>query len=177
MDIFIFRIILVLIGLLINPVITGLIVFLVMMITALSINCTRERDKKIVSAEVIDRVQIMTERCRESGFSIGWHGNPRVHWSIDEVPSHINARVSVVYENGKRRVLTLTEGSDRYNRIMSICKKRKEVPCNVVPAVSQVREPKATDQKADYIDVKTNQLVAGVYAIGDAIPEGNYDLR
>lgn len=170
-------IILIGIGLLINPLITGLVVGLVAVITVLCMIATRKRDNMIVSAEVIERIQVTKEQLRESGFSIGWHGNPRMYWSIDDVPSHIEVRVSVVYENGKRRVLTLIEGSGRYNRIMSICQKRKEVPCEVLPTVNEVLEQKVTDTKVDYIDVKTNQLVAGVYVIGELIPEGNYDFR
>lgn len=170
----ILAIILIGIGWLISPVITCIVIGLIIIITVWSMIATRKQDSKIVSAEVIDRIQVMTERCRESGFSLGLNGNPRMYWSIDDVPSHVNAKVAVVYENGKRRVLTLTEGSDRYNRIMAICQKRKEVPCEVVPTV-KVKEPKTT--KVDYIDVKTNQLVAGVYVIGELIPEGNYDLR
>ena len=176
-------IILIAIGLLISPVITCIVIGLITIITVWCLIATRKRDSKIVSAEVIERIQVMTERCRESGFSLGWHGNPRLYWSIDEVPSHVNARVAVVYENGKRRVLTLTEGSDRYNRIMAICQKRKEVPSKVAPIVSKVQEQKVIEEQkpktsnVEYIDVKTNQLVAGVYVIGELIPEGNYDLR
>lgn len=168
-------IILIGVGMIISPLITWIVIGLIIVITVWSIIATNKRDKKIVSAEVIERIQVTKEVCRESGFSIGWHGNPRMYWSIDDVPSHIEARVSVVYEDGKHRVLTLVEGSNRYNRIMTISKKRKEVPCEVVPTVNKVHEPKAT--KVDYIDIKTNQLAAGVYVIGEVIPEGNYDLR
>lgn len=182
------------VGLLIDPVITWLLIGLVVVIAVWCTIATNNQDQKIVSAEVIERIQVTKEVCRESGFSLGWNGNPRMYWSIDDVPSHVEAKVSVVYEDGKRRVLTLTEGSNRYKRIMSICQKRKEVPCEVVPTVNKVKEPKATKatkakepevpkvkepevSKVDYIDVKTNQLAAGVYVIGELIPEGTYDLR
>ena len=82
------------------------------------------------------------------------------------------SKVAVVYESGKSRVLTLTEGNNRYNRI---CQKRKEVTCEVAPTVSKAQKSKTV--KVDYIDVKMNQLVAGVYVIGELIPEGNYDQK
>lgn len=157
------------------PVISGIIVILALVITPWIFTARHKRDEKIVSAEVIGRTQVMTEKCQPSGFSIGLRGGPRAYWHVKQVPSYVEVKVNVVYEDGKRRQLTLTEGSTRYNRIMAICEKRNEVPAKIVPPPDEVHKTIVTG--VDYIDVKTNQLVAGVYVIGEAIPEGNYDLR
>lgn len=135
----------------------------------------KKRDEQIVSAEVISRTQIMREECQTSGFSFGFNGNPRVYMRFKQVPSYIQVRLAVVYEDGKHAELTLSEGENRYKRIMAICEKRRQVPAKVEPVSIEPPEPSAP--QVDYIDIKTNQLVAGVYVIGDAIPEGNYDLK
>lgn len=169
--------VLVLVGILfvINPVITGLVFGLLVVGIWYCFYDRRKRDEKIVSAEVIDRTQVMTEKYQHSGFSIGLHGNPRAYWRVKQVPSHIIVKVAVVYEDGKHGQLTLVEGSGRYNRIMSICEKHKKVPAETV--LPSDESPEMSAAEVDYVDVKTNQLVAGVYVIGEAIPEGNYDLK
>ena len=157
------------------PVPMGVIIIVAMVTVPLILSARRKRDEKIVSAEVIKRTQVMTEQYQHSGFSIGLHGNPRAYWRVKQVPSYVEAIVAVVYEDGKRRQLNLVEGSDRYNRIVAICENRKKVPAKT--ATQTYEPPKSSTPQVDYIDVKTNQLVAGVYVIGDAIPEGNYDLK
>lgn len=163
----------------INPVMTALIliplVLGIVYAAYVTNNRQKKRDEKIVSAEVISRTQVMRDEYRESGFSFGIHGNPRVYWSLRKVPSHVQIELAVVYEDGKHANLTMPEGSNRYKRIMAICEKRKEVPTQVEPV--SIEAPKMRSTEVDYIDVKTNQLVAGAYVIGEAIPEGNYDLR
>lgn len=157
------------------PVPTLAFLVIALVVTILISSAIRKSDAKIVSAEVIDRTQVMTETCERSGFSIGWHGNPRMHWRFKQIPAYVKVNVAVVYDNGNHRVLTLIEGSLRYNRIVSICEKRKTVPAKTVSHSDELLEKNTTE--VDYVDVKTNQLVAGVYVIGEAIPEGNYDLR
>ena len=168
-------IIFVFICMLIQPVGTCVLLVIALVITLLVSRAISTRDEKIVSAEVISRTQVMTEKYQHSGFSIGMRGNPRMYWRVKQVPSHTRVEVAVVYEDGKHRQLTLTEGGLRYNRIMSICEKRKAVSTKTVPQIEE--SPKTSTPEVDYIDVKTNQLVAGVYVIGEAIPEGNYDLK
>ena len=159
----------------IDPVTAGFFTIIISIVTSVVIYEIRQRDKQIVSAEVINRTRVMTEECQPSGFSIGMRGNPRMYWRFKQVPSHIEVTLSVLYEDGKHGRLTLVEGSNRYNRIVSICEKRKEVPTESMPQIEP--SPKKIASEVDYIDVKTNQLVAGVYVIGESIPEGNYDLK
>ena len=107
------------------PVVFGIVTILAIVITPWVFTARRRRYEKIVSAEVISRTQIMKEECRASGFSIGLRGNPRMYWGFRQVPSYIEVKVNVEYEDGKHRQLTLVEGSDRYNLIMAIGSKRE----------------------------------------------------
>ena len=67
---------------------------------------------------------------------------------------------------------------------MSICSKRqKEVTSKLVSVLNTTtskvpkKQPVKIENTVEYIDIKTNQLVAGVYVIGETIPEGTYDFR
>ena len=157
-----------------NPILAAILIILALVTVPWIFHAIRKNDEKIVSAEVVDRTQIMREEYRHSGFSLGSRGGARMYWRVKNVPSHVEVKVNVVYENGNRGQLTLTEGSGRYNRIMAICEKRKEVPTQVAPIFEK---PHDTSGLVDYMEIQTNQLVAGVYVIGEAIPEGNYDFR
>jgi len=157
-----------------NPVLSAILVIIALVTVPWIFHAIRKNDEKIVSAEVVDRTQIMREEYRHSGFSIGTRGGGRMYWRVKNVPSHVEVKLNVVYENGNHAQLTLTEGSGRYNRIMAQCEKRKEVPTKVTPVFDAL--PNASE-KVDFVEVQTNQLVAGVYVIGEVIPEGNYDFR
>ena len=148
----IFLAIIIFIFLTIHPVATFTFLTIILVVTVLVCRAIRKSDDKIVSAEVIDRTQVMTETCERSGFSIGWHGNPRMHWRFKQVPAYVKVNVAVVYDNGKHRVLTLTEGSSRYNRIASICEKRKAVPAKTVLPSDEL--PKTNTTEVDYVDVR-----------------------
>ena len=171
----IFLIILLVVFMIISPIFTTLFLVILFSIIWLACYLTRKEDEKIVSAEVVDRTQIMREECQTSGFSFGFNGNPRIHMRFVQVPSYIQVKLAVVYENGKHDLIVLNESSGRFNRIMSICEKRKKIPAESVPVIEEAATSSTTE--VDYIDVKKNQLVAGVYVIGEAIPEGNYDLK
>lgn len=137
-------------------------------------HATRKEDDKIVSVDVMQRTQMTREQYQHSGFSVGLRGNPRFHWRVKNVPTHVEATVEVVYEDGKHRQLTLIEGSERYNRIFHQCEKRSASPVENLPS----HDNKPDDnKKVEYIEIQTNQLVQGVYVIGEVIPEGNYDFR
>ncbi len=157
-----------------NPVLSAILIIITLVTVPWICHAIRKNDAKIVSAEVVERTQVMREEYRHSGFSIGTRGGGRMYWHVKNVPSHIEVKLNVVYENGNRSQLTLTEGSGRYNRIMAQCEKRKEVPTKVAPVLDT---PPEASEKVDFVEVQTNQLVAGVYIIGEAIPEGNYDFR
>lgn len=120
--------VLVLVGILfaITPFVTSLVFVPLVVGVGYCFYDRRRRDEKIVSAEVISRTPITRGEHQYSGFSIGWHGNPRAYWRWERVPSHIQVELEVVYEDGKHSRLSLMEGSQRYNRIMSICEKRKK---------------------------------------------------
>lgn len=158
-----------------QPVITGCVLATVALCVVIGVVGTRKSDQKIVSAKVVERTQIMTDECAPSGFSLGSRGGGRLYWRFRKVPSHVEVKVDVVFEDGEHQRLTLTEGSGRYNRIMAICKKREEASAKTLSPSKP--SPKKSPSEVDYIDVKINQLVAGVYVIGELIPEGNYDLR
>lgn len=157
-----------------NPVLSAILIIIALVTVPWVFHAIRKNDEKIVSAEVVDRTQVMREEYRHSGFSLGTRGGARMYWRVKNVPSYVEVKLNVVYENGNHRQLTLTEGSGRYNRIMTQCEKRKEVPVKVPPVLDA---PPHENKKVDYIEIQTNQLVAGVYVIGEAIPEGNYDFR
>lgn len=157
-----------------NPVLSAILIIIALVTVPWICLAIRKNDAKIVSAEVVERTQVMREEYRHSGFSIGTRGGGRMYWRVKNVPSHIEVKLNVVYDNGNRSQLTLTEGSGRYNRIMAQCEKRKEIPVKVPPVLDV---PSQESEKVEYIEVQTNQLVAGVYVIGEAIPEGNYDFR
>lgn len=167
-----------------QPVITGCVLVTTVVCIVVGVVATRKSDKKIVSAKVVERTQFTKEECAPSGFSLG-SGGGRLYWRFRQVPSHVEVKVDVVFEDGKHQRLTLTEGSGRYNRIMAICEKRNEVPAKTLQRVQPSHKtlspsqpsPEKSTSKVDYIDIKTNQLVAGVYVIGELIPEGNYDFR
>ena len=170
----------------IEPYILGILLFVVLVFAIIVISVEHDvaQDKKIVSAVIVDRTQMMKEVYRHSGFSVGLRGNPRFHWRVKNVPTHIEVKVDVVYEDGKHRQLTLVEGSERYNKILSICAKRKEELATKTVSVldSEIKridkkQSLEVEKQVEYIDIKTNQLVAGVYMIGDSIPEGTYDFR
>ncbi len=135
----------------------------------------RKDDEGIVSAEIVRRKQITRETFTPSGFSIGSRGGGRMYWRVKNVPNHVEVTLNVVYENGKHVQITLVEDSYRYNRIMSQCASRKEIPAKTV--AKHVESSTVDRKKPDYIEIQTNQLVAGVYMIGDSIPEGTYDFR
>ena len=158
-----------------QPVATGLMLAIGVVVILVVEYATRKSDDKIVSAKVVERTQIMKEECTPSGFSLGYRCGHRMYWRFKQAPSHIEVKVAVVYEDGKHSVLTLTEGSGRYARIAAICEKCESVPTKDAPQIDV--SPKTSTSDVNYIDVKTNQLVAGVYVIGDTIPEGNYDLK
>lgn len=157
-----------------NPVLSAILIIIALVTVPWICYAIRKNDAKIVSAEVVERTQVTREEYRHSGFSIGTRGGGRMYWRVKNVPSHIEVKLNVVYENGNHSQLTLTEGSGRYNRIMAQCEKRKEVPTKIAPVLDT---PPEASEKVDYVEVQTNQLVAGVYIIGEAIPEGNYDFR
>lgn len=157
-----------------NPVLSAVLIIIALVTVPWVFHAIRKNDEKIASAEVVDRTQVMREEYRHSGFSLGTRGGARMYWRVKNVPSYVEVKLNVVYENGNHGQLTLTEGSGRYNRIMAQCEKRKEIPVKVPPVLDV---PPQESQKVEYIEVQTNQLVAGVYVIGEAIPEGNYDFR
>ena len=165
----------------IEPYIIWIVLFgvLFLIIIVISVNHELAQDNKIVSATVVNRTQMTKEVYRHSGFSVGLRGNPRFHWRVKNVPTHIEVKVDVVYEDGKHRQLTLVEGSERYNKILSICAKRKEELATKTVSVldSEKKQSSETKKQIEYIDIKTNQLVQGIYITGEVIPEGNYDFR
>jgi hypothetical protein len=158
-----------------HPLATGLMLAIGVVVFLVVEYATRKSDNNIVSATVVGRTRFMRNECEPSGFSMGLQGHHRVYWRFRQVPSHIAVTVDVVYENGKHGQLILTEGSGRYNRIVSICEKRKQISAQRVSVLEKSSEPSTNN--VNYVDIKTNQLVAGVYVIGELIPEGNYDFR
>ena len=113
-----------LIILIINPAVFFALCILTIVVTACFAWVTIKDDDKIVSAEVIERIQVTKDEYQRSGFSFGWHGGARMYWRVKQVPSHIEVIVEVAYNDGKRRVVSLREGSLRYHQIMAIAARR-----------------------------------------------------
>ena len=128
----------------------------------------------IKSAKIVDITQWNKEKLEPSGVSYG-RGGGRAYWRVKRVPTHKVVEFDVTFMDGQVKQISTREGSKRYESIISYIDNPRSTPKPTTSKSSTVNEPPRA-APISTIEVKKNQLTAGVYIIGKDIPPGRYDL-
>lgn len=121
--------------------------------------------KNIYSAEIIERIQWTKEKYQHSGMSVGWNGCPRYYYRLKQVPSHVEIKFLVTFQDGHTEIISAIEGSEKCKSILKFLNKNSVKPQNH-------SSPTAPCSSS----IKDNQICAGRYVFGKDIPCGKYNL-
>lgn len=130
--------------------------------------------KNIDTAKIVDITQWSKEKLEPSGVSYG-RGGGRAYWRVKRVPTHKEVVFDVTFTDGQVKRISTNEGSKRYESIIPYVDRPRSTPKSTTPKPSTVNET-PSEASVTPIEVKKNQLTAGVYIIGKDIPSGRYDL-
>ena len=148
------------------PIIVS-IIGVVVVIVWIQVITQQSQVKNIQSAEIIDRIQWTKEKYQHSGISLGTRGGIRGYWRVKNVPTHVEVKFRVTDTDGKVKIVSANEGTERYNSIMQYVGQPKAQGAPIAPQamVKSVHPP-----------VGRNELCAGTYVFGEDILCGKYDL-
>ena len=151
-----------------------IIVVLIVLLVYYTNYAPLKNTEDIKAAKIVNTIQWHKEKLEPSGVSYG-RGGSRVYWRVKKVPTHKEVVFEVTYTNGKVRKISTTEGSKRYDQIMHCLERTRPVQ---KPTVSKSITTNTIPNEVSVapLEIKKNQLTAGVYVIGKDIPEGRYDL-
>lgn len=130
--------------------------------------------KNIETAKIVDTTQWSKEKLEPSGVSYG-SGGGRAYWRVKRVPTHKEVVFEVTFTDGQVKRISTNEGSKRYESIIPYVDRPRSTTKSTTSKSSTVNET-PREASVSPIEIKKNQLTAGVYIIGKDISSGRYDL-
>ena len=164
--------------LIINPLLFLAYVLLFAFFVFLSFYVDMKQTQNVRSAIVVSRTQVTKEVYQRSGFSVGSSGHSRFYWRTKNVPDHVEVLFDVTYTNGSVRRVKAIDGTGKYEKLMSYVGKQAYSQNDKNQTKQNHGQPNHAQHETigSQIEIKKNQLTAGVYIIGKNIPSGRYDL-
>ena len=84
-------------------------------------------DSVMPKARIIERIQWSKDQYQHSGMSFGLSGNPRFYYRVKNVPTHVEVKFLVTFENGKSKTISTVEGSEKYYYLLEYTKIAKPI--------------------------------------------------
>lgn len=141
--------------------------------------------KGVATARIVERIQRTKDKYQHSGMSFGINGNPRLYYRVKNVPTYVEVKFLVTFENGKAKTISTIEGSKKYYYLLEYSKipgqaeqtrQTRPEPEPQRPAAEKASEPEKPKAKKYYLDIPF-EIAPNEYSLSILYPSCQMERR